>query len=348
MKKLYDEKFIEIIRGKIINGEFSTKEEIVDYLKKVSQSVINDPALIQKLRLEGIYLNSEELDNIGKDLLSFYDKNKSSLNLEGISQFEIDDKDYIKVRNEDGTYDVLDDSMSDKTFVEQMQERQNESVSMQTNDGVKNKKEIVEDMKKDKSEATLTTSTNISIRELTPEERRQFMAVMHLNDADKINFVVDTKRNIYINRDTGETYYVNKNQYNQMEVRKVEEVTSETIKENVPYIVQDGKRKEISFDSPNNLNFEELDQYDLEYIRDNRFDSLTPEQKEIVLMLIERRKEAVSNGEAKKQNTAGSKIYVKSMMVKPYNGFSSLIFLILSTLFCGTLFLIYMLFTINL
>ncbi len=352
MNKLYNNSFAEAIRKKILDGDFKEKEDLIKYLQNINTMVMSDPILMQRLKEEGIILNDDELESISKELLEYYDKTKTdltSLNLDGVSQFEIGDTDYIKVKNEDGTYDVLDDSINDKNFVEQMKERQNESVSLQTPNGIKNREEIIKDMKEDKKEATLTSSTNVDVRDLTPEERRQFMAVMRMNDADEINFVVDPVRNIYINRDTGETYYVNKNQFNQMEVRKAEEATVETIKQDVSHIDEDEIEQTTAIESPENMDFENLDEYELQFIANNRFDSLTPEQKEIVLQLLERKKEMKTiDGQAKtNQNQIGGRQYVKTMLNQPYNGFTSIILLSFVTLLSGLIMLGYLILSIN-
>lgn len=348
MNKLYDNSFADAIRKKILDGDFKEKEDLMKFLK----IAMSDPMVTQSLKEDGIVLNDEELESISKGLLEYYDKTKTdltSLNLEGVSQFDIGTADYIKIKNEDGTYDVLDDSMNDKNFVEQMKERQNQSVSLQTSDGIKNKEEIIKDMKEDKKEATLTASTNVDVRDLTPEERRQFMAIMRMNDADKINFVVDPVRNIYINRDTGETYYVNKNQYNQMEVRKVEESTVETIKQDVSHIDEDGVEQTTIVENPENMDFENLDEFELQYIVDNRFDSLTPEQKEIIKQLLERKKEmkTIDGQTITNQNKMGGRQYVKTFLNQPYNGFTSMLLLSLTTLLSGFVMLGYLILKIS-
>ena len=348
MDKFENNRFSEAIRKKILDGDFKEKEDLMKFLKVA----MSDSFVLQSLKEDNIVLDQDELENISKKILEYYDKTKTdltSLNLDGISQFEVGENDYIKVKNEDGTYDVLDDSMNDKTFVEQMQERQNESINLQTADGVKNREEIIKDMKEDKKEAVLTSSTSVDVRELTPEERRKFMAVMRMNDADKINFVVDPVRNIYINRDTGETYYVNKNQFNQMEVRKAEEATVQTIKEDVSYVGDDGIEKTTVMENIENSEFENLDEYELQYIVDNRFDSLTPEQKEIVMQILQRKKEMKINDGEKlvNQNQIGGRQYVKSMFNQPYNGFANILLLSFVTLLSGLMMLGYLIFKIN-
>lgn len=349
MKKLFDEAFIEIIRKKIMANDFKNKEELVEYLKKMNTAVLNDPSLMERLRQEGIMINSDELNSITKDLSEYYDNSKAnitSLNLDGISQFKTDNskQDYIKVNNADGSYTILDDSINDKSFVDQMKERQNESINLQTSNGIRNKEEIVKDMARDKEEAKLTSSIDVNTNNLTSEERKQFEAVMHLNDANKINFVADPQRNIYINRDTGETYYANETEFGKTEVKKANEQTSESITNNVDYINPEGIKEEISVDTPSDINLEMLDDSDLQYIRDNRFDSLTPEQKASLNEIIERRKERTNEGKIKLESP---KTYTKTMLTQPYNGFSSLVFFTLLTLSFSVACIIYMLLSIN-
>lgn len=351
MDKYKNNILFEILSKKILDGEFKEKEDLVEYLKNISNIVMSDSVISQMLKEQGIVLDNEELEKISKALLEYYDKSKAdltSLNLDGISQFEVGETDYIKIKNEDGTYDVLDDSMSDKTFVEQMKERQNESVSLQTPDGIKNREEIIKDMQEDKQEAKLTSSTNVNIRELTPEERRQFRAVMRMNDADEINFVVDPVRNIYINRNTGETYYVNKNQYNQMEVRKADEFTVETIQQDVPYIDEDEIEQTAIVENPEDvdLDLENLSEGDLQYIVDNKLDALTPEQKENIIRKLNEKKE-IDSQKQNEQNQLGGRQYVKTILNKPHNGFANILLLSFVTLLSGLLMISYLLLKVN-
>lgn len=341
MSDLYNQDFINILKRKINNGDFSNKNELINYLQKLSESIIKDPVLIERLKKNGIIINSSDLNGLTTELLTYYDKTKadiSSLNLDGVSQVSIDGTDYIKISNPDGTYSVLDDSLSQDNFVQQFQNRQNESYDYQTNDGVKNKEAITKDMKQDKEEANLTSSINLNTRNLTPEERRQFAAIMRASDADAINFVVDPTRNIYINKDTGELFYAYKNKEGKMEVRKAEERTAETFSSDVEYIDDKGKEKMAKIETPNASNFENLDDFELQYIVDNKLDSLTPEQKETIFRIIERRKEIVSQQETldnkTKQEQQSPKVLTKKNIFinQPYNGYASVFLLSLITL----------------
>lgn len=343
-------KFVDLIKSKVNSGELKTKEEIINYIRKIRESAYSSPELMNLLKEAGINLEEQDLNKVTTVVLDYYDRTKvntTSLNLDGVSQMTIkdekgfDDK-YIKVENKDGSYTILEDNMNDKDFVTQFNERQNKSVNLQSNDGVKNKEEIVKDMKSDKIEVNLQSTNNINTRELTPEERREFSAVMKGRNADEINFIVDTKRNIYIDKDTGETYYTYLNNDNKMEVRKVNETTSETISNDVNSVDENGMEQQIAVESPQNVDMDNLDDYELQYMLDNKFDSLTQEQKQTLLALIERRKEMKSNENTKglsKEN--GYQYTLKLNDPKKQNGYLNLIFLSLVMLLLGIGFILF-------
>lgn len=343
-------KFVDLIKSKVNSGELKTKEDIINYIRKIRESAYSNPELMNLLKEAGINLDEQDLNKVTTAVLDYYDKTKAdttSLNLDGVSQMTIkdekgfDDK-YIKVENKDGSYTVLEDNMNDKDFVTQFNERQNRSVNLQSNDGVKNKEEIVKDMRKDKLEANLESTNSIDTRELTPEERREFAAVMKGRKADEINFIVDTKRNIYIDKDTGETYYTYLNNDNKMEVRKANEETSETVANDVNSVDKDGVEQQFTVESSQDIDMNNLDDYELQYMLDNKFDSLTPEQKQTLLALIERRKEMKSNENSSNLNKEkGYQYTLKLNDPKKQNGYLNLIFLSLVTLLFGIGFILF-------
>ena len=343
-------KFVDLIKSKVNSGELKTKEDIINYIRKIRESAYSNPELMNLLKEAGINLDEQDLNKVTTAVLDYYDKTKAdttSLNLDGVSQMTIkdekgfDDK-YIKVENKDGSYTVLEDNMNDKDFVTQFNERQNRSVNLQSNDGVKNKEEIVKDMRKDKLEANLESTNSIDTRELTPEERREFAAVMKGRKADGINFIVDTKRNIYIDKDTGETYYTYLNNDNKMEVRKANEETSETVANDVNSVDKDGVEQQFTVESSQDIDMNNLDDYELQYMLDNKFDSLTPEQKQTLLALIERRKEMKSNENSSNLNKEkGYQYTLKLNDPKKQNGYLNLIFLSLVTLLFGIGFILF-------
>ena len=343
-------KFVDLIKSKVTSGELKTKEEIINYIRKIRESAYSNPELMNLLKEAGINLDEQDLNKVTAAVLDYYDRTKAdttSLNLDGVSQMTIkdekgfDDK-YIKIENQDGSYTVLEDNMNDKDFVTQFNERQNESVNLQSNDGVKNKEEIVKAMRKDKLEANLESTNSINTRELTPEERREFATVMRGRNADKINFIVDTKRNIYINKDTGDTYYTYLNNDNKMEVRKVNEITSETISNEVNSVDENGIENQVTVENSQDADMEALDDFELQYMLDNKFDSLTPEQKQTLLAIIERRKEMKFNENDRDLNKdKGYQYTLKFNDPKKPNGFLNLILLSLVTLLFGLGFILF-------
>lgn len=343
-------KFVDLIKSKVTSGELKTKEEIINYIRKIRESAYSNPELMNLLKEAGINLDEQDLNKVTAAVLDYYDRTKAdttSLNLDGVSQMTIkdekgfDDK-YIKIENQDGSYTVLEDNMNDKDFVTQFNERQNESVNLQSNDGVKNKEEIVKAMRKDKLEANLESTNSINTRELTPEERREFATVMRGRNADKINFIVDTKRNIYIDKDTGDTYYTYLNNDNKMEVRKVNEITSETISNEVNSVDENGIENQVTVENSQDADMEALDDFELQYMLDNKFDSLTPEQKQTLLAIIERRKEMKFNENDRDLNKdKGYQYTLKFNDPKKPNGFLNLILLSLVTLLFGLGFILF-------
>lgn len=345
-------KFVDLLKNKVDSKQLKTKEEIVNYIKKIREAAYNNPELMQLLKEANINLNEQDLNKVTEVILEYYDKknvNTTSLNLDGVSQMTIKDEKgfddrYIKIENEDGSYTVLEDNMTDKDFVTQFNERQNQSVDLQDSNGVKNKEDIIKDMKKDKIEANLQGSNNIDTRELTPEERREFASVIRGKNAEEINFIVDTKRNIYIDKDTGETYYTYINSENKMEVRKVEEQTSDTISNNVDYIDDNQKEQNIVVETPMEIDMDALDDFELQYTLDNKFDSLTEEQKQTLIALIERREEMKNNENNKDmEKDKGYQYTLKMNQPNQYNGYLSAIFLSLITLLFGVSFILFLL-----
>lgn len=315
--------------------------------------------ILTHLELSGIEHNVQDLNALSVDILNYYDKIKAdtaSLNLDNVTGFKVEDKEYIKIENPDGTYTVLDDNMTPKDFVNQFKDTQNSSVDYKTEDGVQNRQQIITVLKNEKEEAVLDSSTAVDRRELTPQERRDFASIMRTDEAKVNNFLVDTKRNIYINRDTGDTYYVHRNELNQAEVRKVNEVGAETISNDVPVLDENMQEKTVTVENPAEQAFDQMDDYELEYTLNNKFDVLTDEQKKALMNIIEKRKQllvaqsqTLNNNQIQaptKQNiTPKVKTLTLKDVNKKYSGFTSIVFLCLLTSLYGTFFIIYILLT---
>lgn len=352
MSKLYNDKLADMIRSRIIAGEFKTKQDLINFMQNINMVFYNDPKLMKDIKDAGISLKYEDINALTRDLLVYYDQRNndtSSLSLDGVSQVEIDGKDYIKVKREDGTHELLDDSMNNDNFIKQFKDRQNESYNYQTNNGVKNRDQIIEDMKKDKTEVELTSSNNVKTRNLTPEERREFAAIMGLSNADEINFIVDLERNIYINKDTGELFYTHKNAEGKIEVRKAHEATANTIKNDMGTTNQNFNENNVTIEETASFSFDNLDDYELQYIADNRIESLTTEQRDALFTLLEKRQERARNQEQQKAEEKGhQKVILMNVLNKPHNGFTSILYLSIITLLFGIGIILYLALRIHL
>jgi hypothetical protein len=351
MSEFYDENFIEDIKGRINNGEFESKEVLAQYLKNIPEMVASNEEMLRRLEYSGIEHNVEDLNKVAAIILDYYDKTKvntSSLNLDNVTGFKVDDKDYIKVENPDDTYTVLDDNMSKDDFVTQFQDKQNSSMDYKTSNGVQNREEIIDAMQKEKEEVNLVSTVDIDKRDLTPEERRQFASIMHMQETDINNFVADTKRNIYINRDTGETYYTHLNSMGQMEIRKADEKGVETVSEDVQVIDEKGIGTSVTVENPAEQIFEKMDDYELEFTLNNRFDVLTDEQKIILKRIIEKRRliqkqQEIQKGPETLEVQPKVKVLTMKDLNKKYNGFTSIVFICLLTILYGAFCILYIL-----
>ena len=185
--KLYDDKFVAQIQKDIIEGKFHSREELLKYLESIPSLTLADSSLMEKVTKENIEVNTEDLEEISKELLNYYDMSNQdlrSLNMSDVKEVSIDGKDYIKIDKEDGTHIMLDSSMEDKTALKEYQERQMESVNYQTNNGKMNADLITEDLRSSKEEVVLEQSSTISWEDLTEEEKNRLSAFLKMNNID--------------------------------------------------------------------------------------------------------------------------------------------------------------------
>lgn len=348
MAKLNDNLYLDTIKKKIIDNDFPTKEELLEFLNKNRKNILQNSEIQQYFQDSFIKLNDETLNEMNKILLEFYDKRKANdltgLDLENVSELTIDDgqgdiKNYIKVEKDDGSTMIIDNSLDDRHFVEQFNEKQNELVSAQTSNKKENTEAILSDMESRKEVANLTSASTISRRELTPEERREFAAVMHINEADTINFLVDVERNLYVNKDTGDVYFPKKNSEGKLEVHKANEVSAEKKVEEINTINDSGMETTSEISTYNEPNFDELSDSDLEYIVENNYHNLTETQIVRIKEIMAKRKEENQNKIDQPQLNK-DKTYVKKILNTQFNGFVSLVFLCSIVGFMGVTFLI--------
>lgn len=149
----------QALRNDIKNGKYKDKKSLMDDLASVNKYINTHPELLKNMK--ELDFKDDLVDKNILQLLSYFDEvmAPSPLNLEGITSFEIGDKDYIKFKDENGDVKILDDSHDNRSFVEQFENKQDESRSFQSNDGAQNALEIAKDtLKYEKKEVPLEST----------------------------------------------------------------------------------------------------------------------------------------------------------------------------------------------
>lgn len=149
----------QALRNDIKNGKYKDKKSLMDDLASVNKYINTHPELLKNMK--ELDFKDDLVDKNILQLLSYFDEvmAPSPLNLESITSFEIGDKDYIKFKDENGDVKILDDSHDNRSFVEQFENKQDESRSFQSNDGTQNALEIAKDtLKFEKKEVPLEST----------------------------------------------------------------------------------------------------------------------------------------------------------------------------------------------
>ena len=149
----------QALRNDIKNGKYKDKKSLMDDLASVNKYINTHPELLKNMK--ELDFKDDLVDKNILQLLSYFDEvmAPSPLNLDGITSFEIGDKDYIKFKDENGDVKILDDSHDNRSFVEQFENKQDESRSFQSNDGAQNALEIAKDtLKYEKKEVPLEST----------------------------------------------------------------------------------------------------------------------------------------------------------------------------------------------
>lgn len=149
----------QALRNDIKNGKYKDKKSLMDDLASINKYINTHPELLKNMK--ELDFKDDLVDKNILQLLSYFDEvmAPSPLNLESITSFEIGDKDYIKFKDENGDVKILDDSHDNRSFVEQFENKQDESRSFQSNDGTQNALEIAKDtLKYEKKEVPLEST----------------------------------------------------------------------------------------------------------------------------------------------------------------------------------------------
>jgi|GEM_PF-2749612 len=107
-------------------------------------------------------------------------------------------------------------------------------------------------------------------------------------------------------------------------------------------------KEDIKVENPAKQIFENMDDYELEFTLNSRFDSLTAEQKEILKSVVEKRKQAqkqqlIQRGPETLEVQPKVKVLTMKDLNKKYNGFTSIVFICLLTIMYGAFCILYIL-----
>lgn len=195
---------------------------VIDTIKTaIEKKEINKediPALVNRINSENnLNISMEET----KKLLEYYDKvneksqeeqQRNILSLDGVSQFTNEfGKRYIKVVNKNNDILILDFNQSiSKDFIEEFMNRQNDNL-LNSNDGDKNKNDIITSMKNDKIKHDVESLDSIK-KDSLDFEKRQIYDFLILTFGEKAsNIVANFNESIFLLKPNYTPFYVSRN-----------------------------------------------------------------------------------------------------------------------------------------
>lgn len=214
---------VEAIKSDIRNDKYQSKEDLKRDIVDLNKYINTHPELLNNIK-ELDFKDDVVLKTI-TSLLSYFDETMidAPLNLEGITSFKIDGKDYIKYRDQNGKVKIMDDNVDNRNFVEQFKAKQNESEYFKQDDGKESALNIAEDMNE-------YQKTSIELNEADEMEKthsNQLLSSMSMqkydNQADK-DIIGNAQTGIYYDEQNDKVLTA-KQQENSVEVSEVKEIT---------------------------------------------------------------------------------------------------------------------------
>lgn len=148
VEKILIDYVVEAIKNDIRNGKYQNKEDLKKDIVDLNRYVNTHPDLLHNMK--ELDFKDEVVDKTIHGLLSYFDEvmHNAPLNLEGVTSFQVDGKNYIKYKDENNQIRVLDDNVDNRNFVEQFKVKQNESKYFKQEDSKENALNIAKDMDK--------------------------------------------------------------------------------------------------------------------------------------------------------------------------------------------------------
>lgn len=350
----YNNLYVQSVLKKITDGEFKTKEDLVEFLKKLLHAIENDEKLFNSLCKEGVITRADPNHyDFLRYFVDYYNKTKEeelNLNLDDVASIEIDDQKYIKYKDSDGEYRIIEDNENGKTFVEQIKEKQDESIIFQGKEGKKNAEEILEQMSTERKEYELESIQTTDKDKLNNARQNDLEMALNFYEFQDREIVFNPEANIYLDKNTGETFYVAVDKDGNKSIQPTDELYTKTEEKSLEHTIQAGLDEAKIVETPSEIEEKEYDEIDnefvnmtdadLEYALLNK-DKLPIEYVEKIEKELERRKEALERENLNIQENNKVKKLVMPQLDKTYNGFISFITLVSILLIYGISILTY-------
>ena len=197
---------IGYILGALKNTDKKELYVLRDYMNDINKYVNTHPELLKNISsLE----NKDDMvmANITNLIQYFEDAmNKMpDLDFSSVTSFKVEDKDYIKYKDENNNIKILEDTLDNRNFIEQLKQRQSESKSFQTDDSLENVENMIENMEKFEKESieleTVEEEKKDAIRNASGQQYISASVMEHYADKENEEIVGNVEAGIYYNKD---------------------------------------------------------------------------------------------------------------------------------------------------
>lgn len=338
--------YVEILKNEISKQNFVNKHELKTYLDQALIIIKSNEELKKSFQEFGLF---SDIDTVQREFYNYYFKfydqthaNETSLNVEDITSFSVDGKYFIKYRDKNGDYRVIENNDPSKNYIEQIKEKQESSIDFQINDGITNKYEVLKSMSEERKEIDFLNPSTASTESMTVEERDYFNTFVNHEMFQNRNLKMNIYENICIDKDTGEIFNIVTNEQGLKEIRKINEsYTMTDKKEGIEYNENiESEIKEIE-SAGLEIDYSSLTESDLYYMVENKDGNFSEEMIENAQSEIDKRNQKLkeTNNTITKEKP---KVLVLTMNDKRGNGFANVLSLSLITTLYGVAFLIYL------
>ena len=137
---------LEAIKNKTKSGKYKNIEELKKDIIDLNKYISNHSELLNNIKQ--LDFKDEIVLKTMNSLLSYFDEVMKSapINLEGITSFKIEGKDYIKYEDQNGKVAIMDDNADNRNFVEQLKSKQVESEYFKQDEGKEKALNVINDM----------------------------------------------------------------------------------------------------------------------------------------------------------------------------------------------------------